>query len=187
MSNPTFDHPRRPGRPRKYASPAERVSAFRSAHGLCKVTVDVPTQFAGQLRDHARELRKMASETLTFEPKLEEGDVDRAHRWTPKQAAESYVLSMQWTRVARGVHLLHSPSDLIRWITAEITRLPQTNDSQIPWAWRVEDSQSKQTIAQGYSITLGRAKDMTAAVVRSYLENDEHFYDRFAYLWSNTE
>jgi hypothetical protein len=178
MSNSGPDHPRRPGRPRKYASTAERVSVFRSVHGLCKVTVDVPRQFAGQLREHARELRKMASEPSR---EFEEGDLGAANRLTPKQATESYVMSMRWTRVARGVHFLHGPS---HWITADITRSLQKYDSQLLWSWCVEDKQLKQTIAQGHSVALGRAKEMTIAVVRSYLENDEYFYARFVYLES---
>jgi hypothetical protein len=158
---------------------------YRSVHGLCKVTVDVPTQFAEALREHARELRRMAGEPPTeFDPTLEQGHIGAIgapYRLTPKEAAESYVMSMRWTRVARGVHFLHRPR---YWVTAEVTKLPQKHDPQLLWSWSVKDNRSNQTIAQGNSIDLGRAKEMTIAVVKSYLENEEYFSVRFAHLES---
>ena len=50
--------PRRAGRPRKYQSTGERVRAFRSAHGLCKVTIDVPSGWAWRIKRYAQMLRR---------------------------------------------------------------------------------------------------------------------------------
>jgi hypothetical protein len=52
--------PRKRGRPRKHESAAARVRAFREAQSLCKVTIDVPAQYAEQLRAYARLLRVTA-------------------------------------------------------------------------------------------------------------------------------
>jgi hypothetical protein len=51
---------RKRGRPRKHESATARVRAFREARSLCKVTVDVPAQYAEQLRAYARLLRVTA-------------------------------------------------------------------------------------------------------------------------------
>jgi len=48
---------RRPGRPRKHASDTERVTAYRQARGLRKVTLDVPQHLANVLRSYAKYLR----------------------------------------------------------------------------------------------------------------------------------
>jgi hypothetical protein len=50
----------RAGRPRKHDSDAGRVRAFREAHGLQKITADVPAEFTEQLRQYARLLRQFA-------------------------------------------------------------------------------------------------------------------------------
>jgi hypothetical protein len=170
LPNPTPDHPRRPGRPRKYASDAERMRVFRSVHGLCKVTVDVPTQFAGELRDYARGLRRIASELPPkSDSKAEEAHIDAPNWMTPKQAVESYVMNMRWARVARGVHLLYRPP---HWFDAEIIKLPPSLDpAGLLWSWHVTDRRSMRTIARGDAVNLGRANGMIVAVLTSYLED----------------
>lgn len=46
------------GRPRKYKSNYERVKAYRSAHALTKVTVDVPSRLSSELKLYAAWLRE---------------------------------------------------------------------------------------------------------------------------------
>lgn len=46
------------GRPRKHKSGVARQKAYRDAHELVKVTVDVPGRTAPELRSHAKYLRK---------------------------------------------------------------------------------------------------------------------------------
>jgi hypothetical protein len=55
----TTDEKRRPGRPRKYASAAERQAAYRERHGLVAKTVHLPAEvadaFAAYMERHRRD------------------------------------------------------------------------------------------------------------------------------------
>jgi hypothetical protein len=167
MSDPTLDHPGRPGRPRKHQSDADRIRAFRSAHGLCKVTVDVPTQFAAQLRDYARQLRRWA---VGFPTEPQERD-DFAEV-EPKRAADLSVLGMRWIRTASGYDLGqdYPKPNTNYWLAAHITKIPQRHDSE-RWRWHVVDNLSPRSyIATGETFSLTMAKKIVMGTVMWYLE-----------------
>jgi hypothetical protein len=144
MRREISDHPSRAGRPRKHQSDAERIRAFRSAHGLRKLTVDVPTKFADEVRDYARQLRKAADAASKVEDSFHSS-------FEPKEAAASYVLSTRWKRTARGAYELLLPPPY--WIGGRILKVPRHEPA---WQWEVSDGRSLRSIAEGKAIDFGR-------------------------------
>ena len=70
------DHPERSsGRPRKHASTAHRVGAYREAHSLRKITVDVPKRFSQEFRHMARVLRDPRWEPSVSSIKKQDHDI----------------------------------------------------------------------------------------------------------------
>lgn len=141
------------GRPRKYRTSADRLRAFRAAHGLRKVTLDVPDALASHMRAYARKLREESR--------------------GPRRSAEpnATTITLRWRRRAGGFFIDHPP------ISAGI-REEIIGPGVVRWAWKlkihaptyygVSEFDDGSPHAQGRANTIAQAKYLVEMIIQGY-------------------
>jgi hypothetical protein len=167
----------RMGRPRKHGSAAERIRAFRIAHDLQKVTLDVPTCFAAQLRQYARLLRQFAGQNAISDnavstlilrptrkkpasspefalPKIAASEIELTRDESLfEKRAKLEITSLRWLLKSRYSMELEWPSGNVR---AVIRR--GDADEKSSWIWYIFSGATSTFPARGRDNSLRRAK-----------------------------
>jgi hypothetical protein len=140
--------PRGVGRPRKHLTVVDRVRAYRLAHGLRKVTVDVPSEFADELRKFSRQLRDQPPEELL---------------------AYKHVAALAWKEEAVLLANGYSLSITIRDPAGLIGAGLKQHLNEQGWDWYVWDPRYPSKEKFGTIVSSGKARDVEKAKAIAHL------------------